>query len=231
MGIGFGSTKGVANTDLVTTQLIANFTTTIAIAFWANRNGAGGNNFGRVFFKVIQGGQTSVAYNDASSRWEFQCAFSSQAAVQFTMSGAATTAGVGNYHLIFYNGSATANTPVYFVDGISQTVTRTTAPAGTLLTTSDNPLAIGSRVGGDRVFNGIIDHLAIFYGNGKTATAFGINEAVTLASGIPPLFFANKGLVLFWPGTNASIEMCNGPCTVAGTKLYDGISLQLPSDE
>ena len=66
------------------------------------------------------------------------------------------------YHLVVvYNEDSSANNPVIYLNGTSQTVTEQVSPTGSPVSDAANNLNIGSRVS-DREFYGIIDDVRIY---------------------------------------------------------------------
>ena len=101
------------------------------------------------------------------------------------------------YHVaITYDSSSTANTPVMYINGVSQTVTTRTAPAGTQ-TSNVGTATIGNRAAADRYFNGLIDELRIY-------------SRALAASEIATLYLGNQ------PGTGVATQTLTGSPTVAG---------------
>ena len=94
--------------------------------------------------------------------------------------------------VVVYDGTATTNAPIIYIDGTSVTVTQTTAPAGTF-TPGTNVLTIGNRSGADRTFNGCISDFAIYAG---LLTA---SQALSLSQGASPLKVDPAALYFYTP--------------------------------
>lgn len=65
---------------------------------------------------------------------------------------------------LIYDSSSTANDPIIYIQGVSQTITETVAPSGTVNSDAANDLWIGARNNGgtDREFNGLIDEMGLW---------------------------------------------------------------------
>lgn len=88
--------------------------------------------------------------------------------------------------IITYDGSSTSNDPVVYLDGVSQTVTRTIPPVGSLTNASGN-LVVGNRfLDNARAFNGMIAEYARWT---RILTA---NEISSIANKNSPLFFPSS---------------------------------------
>jgi hypothetical protein len=60
-----------------------------------------------------------------------------------------------------YDRSSPANLPRLYLDGVMQTLTTVTTPAGTW-TNNAQPLTIGNGLSGTRTFNGLLDEVRIY---------------------------------------------------------------------
>lgn len=144
---GYGATYGSGTTDRQNTGFTAEFGTR-TYAVWVMRNGLGGGSLGRVFDKqssatsaVEQVYTSNVAPYDYQYERRFSTAVGSWGSTQ-------TLPADGTPYLlaISYNSGSTTNDPVSYVNGVGATMTRNTAPSGTL-TSSANPYTLGNRVG------------------------------------------------------------------------------------
>lgn len=157
---GFNTTDGVGSTDAVTTTTATNNTNT-SWCVWAWRTANTGLT-ARVFAKDDAGiGVRSFYYDQGGTvNMFFQVGWS-------TTDGAWTinepSAAAWHQFCITYNGGATGNAPVIYVDGASVTVTLFQAAVGTL-DTSANPYIIGNRDDGLRVWDGRIAEFAFWEG-------------------------------------------------------------------
>lgn len=97
-------------------------------------------------------------------------------------------------HVITYSFSSTTNNPLWYQDGVSQTVTEAIAPSGTAgYASDDGTLTIGAYDDGSAEYaDGKIAELAIW--NRELTAA----EAAILGIGFSPLFIPN-GLVFYAP--------------------------------
>jgi hypothetical protein len=171
---GFGTTDGSATTDQITLAYTTH-PTSWSLSIWFYRTGTGGSDFGRIvgkgngtaglrFFENVVGGPN--LYNLASP-WTTEG--------QWTI--AAPSSSAWHHALITYDGSSTANNPIIYIDGSSVTVTRLTAPVGSLVTNSDG-FILGNRSDQIRNFNGRLAEFAFW--NGSILTA---GNATSLAAG------------------------------------------------
>lgn len=69
---------------------------------------------------------------------------------------------------VSYDRGATTNDPVFFVDGVSVTVTEVSAPSGTAVT-GDDTLRLGELLGGTQDLAAVLAHVALDAGNIWTA--------------------------------------------------------------
>jgi len=90
----------------------------------------------------------------------------------------------GTWHhlLVTYDGGATTNDPVIYIDGVSQSITEQATPAGTLNSASET-LNIGNRSDSTRAWNGAIAEY------GRWERILNAGEISALARGFSPLFF------------------------------------------
>jgi len=72
--------------------------------------------------------------------------------------------GLNSWHhiIIVYDKSSTSNNPVWYVDGVSQTVTEYATPIGSAVSDASDNMYIGDSPEYDRGLNGTIDEVAIF---------------------------------------------------------------------
>lgn len=156
---GFGSTFGVASTDLIETTLKTT-PTEVTYVIKASINGYGGANLGRIFEKRVSGAGTTGLYVDAASGNKL-----------VFYSGRSTTAGIWNVPVpassvitlaVSYSSASNANVPIIYFDGVSQSVTTISAPVGTVTTDSDS-YVIGNRKNDSaRNFDGRLSDFSVF---------------------------------------------------------------------
>lgn len=121
------------------------------------------------------------------------------------------------FHFIWtYDGSSDTNDPLFYYDNVSQTVTESAAPSGSLKSGAYTYI-LGNRSGTDRAWNGRMAHFARW---NRVITA---DERAALAAGYSPLFFPN-GLIRYVPLGRSSpeIDQVGGTSgTVTGATVVD----------
>ncbi|HLJ05356.1 MAG TPA: LamG-like jellyroll fold domain-containing protein, partial [Acetobacteraceae bacterium] len=126
-------------------------------------------------------------------------------------------AGVWQHIAVTYDNSSTSNTPVAYVNGVAQTVTRTQVPTGTGGTAS-NPLIVGAvNQSGTQTWDGQIAQEAFWNG-----IILGAAEVSDLANGAPPSSVQSPFLVSWCKldGVNNPEFDTAGPTTaINGTRL------------
>lgn len=132
---------------------------------------------------------------------------------EWYMTGPST--GVWAHVLLTYDGSSTANNPVMYLNGVSATVTRLVAPAGTLGTTTMRHM-LGNNNNFTRGLGGSLCEVGVW---NRILTA---TEIAALAGGDAPTFFPN-GLLLY-----RSLRGANNPereprLSTLGANTIDGI--------
>lgn len=122
------------------------------------------------------------------------------------------------YHFaITYDDASTANDPVFYVDGVSVTVTESNTPSGSYTDDSANDLWIGQRRDGLQVFDGKIEDVRMYVGTTLTA-----DQIAILASGIRTPMGGEDG----WWSCNdfEGITHPDGTTLTAGTNLLHDLS-------
>lgn len=182
MARGFDTTFGTASTDVIS---CAAFTTpnAITISAWYWRNGVGGLSSGRIIDKTGSAvNEVGLQWRNTSSSLRFARTFSTTAGGWDVTSAPAVSTGQWVHVLVVYDGSATANNPSIYINGQSVSVTRTTAPVGTV-TSASGVLTIGNRSTGSTNWDGMIGDVAIWSeANAGAAAAM----ARALYSGVDP---------------------------------------------
>lgn len=209
MARGFGATLGTATTDVIQTSLTAHATQRSWFLLYY-QNGAGGSSIGRLFEKIVPGGNRSEALqvNETNATISFVRAWGDQLnPAVWTIPKPAASA----WHdvVLYYDAGATGNAPQFDVDGVSQTVTLSTAASGALFTDSGS-YYLGNRPAGDRHLDGMIALFAVwnrFLRGG---------EKVALHQGWPP--GSIHGLVEYIPLIRDNVAMA-GPLTITGTAI------------
>lgn len=215
MARGFGSTVGSGTTDVIVTTLTAHADQR-SFAFWFNRNGAGGNNQGRLFDKRSNGGSlVELCYFDASNGADlkliYQRMWSTGTGTWSVNGGGVTATGTWNHVVITYDSTSTSNDPVIYINGVSQTVTEIATPSGTANTNTD-PYHIGNLGAQSRVFDGQIADFAIW------SRLLSGGEALGLGKGFSPLFNLPL-LVCYEPLIRENVNEIIAPSSVAGTAV------------
>jgi hypothetical protein len=172
---GIGTTDGVATTDVIDTGYATTSTTTSCSA-WIWITGAGGGNFGRIFDKGSSGTGTQVMYYDSAGA-VLTVAFGWTTDGVWTVPVPST--GQWVHVLVTYDAGATANNPVIYLNGTSQTVTRVTGPTGTVVTNASNYL-LGNRADNIRNWNGRLAEFAVW------SSVLTSGNATSLSQGVRP---------------------------------------------
>ena len=128
-----------------------------------------------------------------------------------------------NHIALTYDGSSTANDPLFYANGVSKTVTRTTAPAGTLWTTA-GPWFLGNNSA-----SGTLPH-------GGSLEWFSIHNVVLTAQEVADHMnygFVPRGCIGSWSLDGASPEPdlsgSGHDGTVTGTTVVAGSGLLYPT--
>ena len=132
-------------------------TTQKTIEMWVKLNAltGSGNSLGS---HLINKGSWFIATDPANNRMIFAQNFST---TNGRWSFPLITTGAWHNIFITYDSSSTANNPVVYVDGVLQTVTRYSTPAGTKVADASSNLYLGRDPANDRRVNGIIDEVRI----------------------------------------------------------------------
>lgn len=210
MSYGFGSTLGSGTTDAVLTASMSR-NAVYSYHIRANRNGSGGGNIGAMFRALLgSGGWVYFANSPASGGiYELQVGFSTTNGV---WSVVAPATGTVKSIVIRHDASSTANDPEVLFDGVFQTVTRLTAPAGTFDTTAGQ-ICIGNNAltGGTRNWDGTLQDFCRW--DVKLEQAY----AEALADGMSPLLIHPESLVEYIPMTRDAISRVADVPSVTGT--------------
>lgn len=162
MARGFGSTLGVGTTDKI---VAASYTspTLFSYAGWVNRNADGTLSAGRIFSKDGSTTGEIAARRSASTVMTLSRKFSTTQG-DWTVTGTSLdTAGRWNHLAIAYDGGATGNVPVVYVNGMAVSVATLVTPAGTV-TSSAGVLNIGNVASSVREWDGILGDQAFWSG-------------------------------------------------------------------
>lgn len=215
---GFGSTLGAGATDSVQTGYTTGPAAQTSVSVWLFINGAAGTN--RVFDQTGSSAHSNVQLQPASTT-------SLSYTAGFTTTDGIFTFPIGTasrwHHVcLTYDNSSTSNKPTVYVDGSSATVTTSTAPVGTAVSSNAKPIFIGNRSAANRVFDGKLADFA--YWNGVLLSA---NECAGLASGSSPLKIRPASLSMYLPlmaigGTQPDWGPSHVTQTVVGTVAQPG---------
>lgn len=162
MARGFGSTLGSGTTDKI---VAASYTspTLFSYAGWVNRNADGTLSAGRIFSKDGSTTGEIAARRSASNVMTLSRKFSTTQG-DWTVTGTSLdTAGRWNHLAIVYDGGATGNVPVVYVNGMAVSVATLVTPAGTV-TSSAGVLNIGNIASSVREWDGILGDQAFWSG-------------------------------------------------------------------
>lgn len=162
MARGFGSTLGSGTTDKI---VAASYTspTLFSYAGWVNRNADGTLSAGRIFSKDGSTTGEIAARRSASNVMTLSRKFSTTQG-DWTVTGTSLdTAGRWNHLAIVYDGGATGNVPVVYVNGMAVSVATLVTPAGTV-TSSAGVLNIGNSASSVREWDGILGDQAFWSG-------------------------------------------------------------------
>lgn len=190
MARGFYTTDGSATTDVISTGYTS-YSTQMTYAFWAYRTGAGGGDLARVFDKdgTAATGARLLYYASSGSIYGFTVSWTT---TEGTWTIPQNATGAWAQFVITYDGSSTTNNPVIYLNGVSQTVTTTSTPVGSLDTTGVGQYTIGNRSDSIRGWNGRLAEFAYW---SRILTA---GEIGALAKGFAPSLFPS-GLLLYYP--------------------------------
>lgn len=210
---------GGVSTDKLTTGLTAH-STLRTWAVWTYRTGGGGNGLGRIIEKGASA--TEFIYNsDGATSYQFQRNWSTGNGVWQI---AQPSLNAWHHILVTYDGGATTNDPIIYIDGVSQTVTQSGAdPSGTIVTDA-NPVLIGNNSNNNRVFAGNICEVAIWNRILTAAEASAIG-----AKGFSPAFFPNS-LVEYAPLIRDLTSYKNSILTAVGTTVANHPRIIYPSN-
>ena len=180
----------------------------------------------------------NVAAYDATARRLFDTNDATNLGQSVNMSNAgtlvyqynrSTTAGVWTiptpsaaawHHIVItYDGSATTNNPVIYVDGVSQTVTTAQTPVGTL-GAGNVQLYVGNRSDTLRVFNGSMEEAAVW---NVILTGANVTSLYNAGAGALATSVQNANLKGYWQlcGGSPEADASTGahPLTVSGTTV------------
>lgn len=203
-----------ATTDKLASALTTNYTQ-VTYSIWTMRFGDGGGAGGRLFDKREgSDAQVVLIYNpnpNPNNAYNFDVVWSGgTASWRFPR----PAGGVWAHILVTYDGGSSANDPLAYVDGVSQTVTEATGPSGTLNTNTSRYI-VGNRANDDaRNWNGRLCEFAIW--NRILTTA----EISALAKGYSASFFPN-GLQEYIPLIREPVSYRQAAPTLTGGSVQN----------
>ena len=213
---------GGVTTDRIETTFTAHATQR-SYALWTYRSGIGGGGLARLFDKRDGGAEVEyLVANDASNVYFYVRAWSGTDG-----NWSITEPALNEWHhiLVTYDGGATTNDPVIYVDGVSVTVTETSGPTLTIDTNTDK-YVIGNRGDGstaNRAWDGFIAEFAIWNRILTAAEAAGIG-----GDGFAPIFYP-ASLVSYLPLVRELNDYKNAVATVTGAVVVAHPRIIYPS--
>jgi hypothetical protein len=178
MARGFGATLGAGTTDRIASALAAHATQR-SYAIRSLKNGDGGGSQGRLWTVIRPDTNAFDVFDYSGGVYRYIRSWTTQIGI---WSITPPSNSVWHSLVLTYNGGATTNTPVIYVDGASVTVTPVLAHFGSLDTTG-TVFQIGNEVGGIRNWDGSLAEFAVW---DRLLTA---TEANRLGIGYSPAFF------------------------------------------
>ena len=189
-----------ATTSKITTSYTTHGTQR-TYSIWTYREGEGEGGLGRIFEKRTAGAQVELFFTNnnpaGEDKYQYERAFSGGAG-QWTF----TRPAANEWHniIITYDSSDPANDPVFYIDGVSQSLKNNTNSSGTANTNTD-PYVIGNRGNDDaRTWDGGLCEFAIW------DRILSVAEITATGKGYSPLFFL-RSLVFYAPLINTSQDL------------------------
>lgn len=152
-------TFGGATTVKLTSALTPNATTE-TLAIWARRTGDGGGSFGRMF---ASGVRALLNYNDGGGTTGYQFTRTWTGGTGQWITNALPSINVWHHICVTYDGGATTNDPIFYVDGASVAHTEQATPA-TALSAESAAMVVGNRPTDNREWQGDLAE-AVYYQN------------------------------------------------------------------
>ena len=133
---------------------------------WIKPSSDGENNYGRIFDKSTATSGADGFYflvtDESSGNCELRFAHGFDSTVGFWDSTATVALNTWNHVAVVYDNSSTSNDPIFYINGVSVTVTEGDTPAGTVANDSSQTLFIGNNTGNARTFDGSIANAGIW---------------------------------------------------------------------
>jgi hypothetical protein len=201
------TTDGAGTTDSIATTLTAHSATrTYACWTWITGTGGGGG-FGRLLYKGTSGAQVETI-SSASGAIRFSRTWTGNGTWEVT----APATGSWTHLLVTYDSGATSNDPVFYFNGVSQSLTADTNPTGTVVNDSEVYI-LGNRPDGTRNWDGRLAECATW---DRILTA-GEITAVGAKNFSPSCF--RSSLVEYLPLVRDVKSLVRGAVTLTGTAV------------
>jgi len=161
-GIDFDGADDIVDTGYSTSD------SQTSVAVWINIVSPGELTAGRIIDKSITSASADYIFGTSGTAGGVVCAATPCVFLQknFTTAvgrwedaGGAFSLNTWAHVAVTYNDSSVTNDPVFYVDGVSQSVTEDLTPIGTATTNAQN-FGVGDRAGSDRAFDGKMSDFA-----------------------------------------------------------------------
>lgn len=214
MSRGFGTTFGAATTDVMLTRAVT-YGTLTSLSIWIYINSYTNTAANRILDDNTGAAANNLLFlSSAGATLLFARQFSTTAG-QWSIP--VPSLNFWHNYVITHNGASTANVPIIYLDGVSQTVTTVTAPVGTVDTASRR-IQIGNATNNLRNYDGMLAHIAIWSGVLLTA-----GDAIDLSVGVNPMTITPQQLITYLPLNgidNQEFDFVLGNSTsITGTRL------------
>lgn len=211
MARSFNATSGILSYTATAAQKSL---TQISIHWRGYRSGGGEAGFGVISSHATGANRKYIINNDNGNGGEgfvFQAYFSSN---QGRWSINYPTNNIWYDFVITFDASSASNDPIWYKDGVSQTVTERVTPSGTILTTDDN-IYVGNVSDDSLTWDGRIAEYAVW---NRVLSA---SEVAQLGKGYAPSFI-RKGLVFYDPLIRGVGDIVGGVIpSITGTTVIE----------
>lgn len=210
MARGFGSVRGVGDTDMVKSTLTVRAAQR-SYSILAKRNGNGFATLGRVVAKHGVTAAERLYHGTGTGAYYYRHNFSTTNG-EWTMPDVAT--GVWHQLGVGYDNGSTSNVPTLVLNGASQSITTITSPAGTA-TTNSEAITLGNNDTSIASQNDWDGDLAEFGAWDALLTA---DEWKALGAGVSPLLIRPTALVEYIALNDTTVRSyVRGTPTLSGT--------------
>ena len=223
MSRGFYTTLGVDVSDKIVTAQTAQ-STSRSYAFWINYHGIGSDATYSIVCERNSGDET--IYLQSGSLMNFFRSFSGNLG-GWNWAHPSTDTWV--HILITFDGSSDANDPIVYVDGSTVSVSESSGPIGTIVTSATDNFRLGNRAGDTLTFNGMLAQFAMW------DSILTSGNATSLAGGALPSSISPGTLIEYLPMLRTddpvTSEVIADP-TVTGTAVQNdppGFGTTVPS--